>query len=90
MISMQTSKPLTHSKTGYKYIAISLALLVSKFFLTFPTSCISETCIKMKINLKFLFSHFSVVSEKGKRQFPSGFLKLYVKRPKECTTSHPA
>ena len=30
----------------------------------------------MKIKLKFLFSHFSVVSEKGKRQFPSGFLKL--------------
>ena len=32
--------------------------------LTLPAPCISESCIKMKIDLKFYFSHFFVVPQK--------------------------
>ena len=41
------------------YISV-LCLVMFRFF-TLPTPCILERCIKMKNQLKFLFSHFFVV-----------------------------
>ena len=46
---------------------MSLMLAIDQhemFSLNLPAQCISESCSKIKINLKFLFQHFFVVPVK--------------------------
>ena len=47
--------------------------LVAGKILTLSAPCISESCIKIKINLKCLYSHFSVVPQKTFKAFIKPF-----------------
>ena len=52
--------------------------------LTLPIPCISESCIKIKINWNFLFSHFYMVPPKGFMEVFKAFVKPFETPIKKC------